>query len=275
MKPSNVFIITELNAVTPPVKILDFGSSTNSIEDIEADTTEVVTRIGTAVGTPQYMSPEQICGMRDFDGGVDVFGCGLILYEMVTGHRPFEAVTTQAIFDQVLRGTYTPATVRNRDLPADVDEILAKALAVDRRERYTTAAFAAALDTVRSSIPTPAGTPSPVTGPNAERLAYLHARFREVAVLHRRAQREPSSSEPSPSPPRPSTSTLEVPATPDADSTGRGRSTPAIPSLAGKGDPEGTATTRRHEPEATLPSIELPTEVRGVPPRGPSRKGRR
>src|SRR5262249_40138316 len=92
-------------------------------------------------GTPAYMSPEQVRGEgHRLDGRSDIFSLGVVLYEMLTGKRPFPGGTTMEILHQVLSAE--PLSPRSQDgtIPAELERICLKALAKRASERYATAA---------------------------------------------------------------------------------------------------------------------------------------
>lgn len=130
MKSGNVMINNDGR-----VKISDFG-----IARIDSST---LTRIGDLVGTPSYMSPEQFRG-EETDGATDLYSIGVIAYELLTGRRPFGG-SLAAIMHQVLNSPPAKPTSLNNKLSPEVDTVLGKALAKDRKDRYQTAAeFSAA-----------------------------------------------------------------------------------------------------------------------------------
>jgi serine/threonine-protein kinase len=121
MKPANV-ILLESGAV----KVADFG-----IARIE---TSELTQAGTVLGTPSYMSPEQFLG-TPVDGRSDIFSCGVILYQFLTGERPFSgAVTT--IMHKVLKEDPLPPSALNTTLPPAWDAVVKKAIAKNPGDRY-------------------------------------------------------------------------------------------------------------------------------------------
>ena len=129
IKPANV-IVLEGGAV----KVADFG-----IARIE---TSELTQAGTVLGTPSYMSPEQFLGMP-VDGRSDLFSSGVILYQFLTGERPFSgAVTT--IMHKVLKEEPLPPSTLNATLPPAWDAVVRKAMAKNPADRYQAAAQFAA-----------------------------------------------------------------------------------------------------------------------------------
>jgi len=129
MKPANV-ILLESGAA----KVADFG-----IARIE---TSELTQAGTVLGTPSYMSPEQFLG-TPVDGRSDIFSCGVILYQFLTGERPFSgAVTT--IMHKVLKEDPLPPSALNSTLPPAWDAVVKKAIAKNPGDRYQRASQFAA-----------------------------------------------------------------------------------------------------------------------------------
>ncbi len=138
LKPDNLF----LPSTGPtPVKLLDFGLS------LHAGSAKV-TRTGAVIGTPRYMAPEQIRSAHGADGRVDVYAMGVILYEMLTGKSPFAASDRGQLLGAVLTGRVRPLDEVRPDLPFDVVDVVERAMAPNRDDRYETpAALAEALIT--------------------------------------------------------------------------------------------------------------------------------
>src|SRR5438552_3537700 len=128
---------------------------------------EHVTEVGLAIGTPEYMSPEQAAGDRELDGRCDVYALACVVYEMLAGEPPFSGNSARAIVARHLSEPPTPLRARRPDAPAAVEQALARALAKDPADRFARVAeFTAALEETR-----PGAVPS------------LVGRTRSIAVL--------------------------------------------------------------------------------------------
>jgi len=122
LKPGNVMVTEE-----DRVKVLDFGLAklryeAEAIEDSEAPTAPA-TEAGRVMGTAPYMSPEQVQG-KAVDHRSDVFSLGIMLYEMVTGDRPFQGDTAAELASSILRDTPASVTERKADLPRDLGRLI-------------------------------------------------------------------------------------------------------------------------------------------------------
>jgi serine/threonine-protein kinase len=147
VKPENVFLSQRVGC--PPIaKILDFGVSKVMAEHAQAGSfSDVeVTRTGVVLGTPYYLAPEQARGERNLDARVDLYACGVMLYEALTGKRPFRAANYNALLIAILTTAPRPAREMRPDLPGGFGRVLDKSIARDPAERFQTALeFQAAL----------------------------------------------------------------------------------------------------------------------------------
>jgi serine/threonine-protein kinase len=126
IKPSNI-LITE----NGQLMLTDFGIA----RVLQAEETLDLTGTGMGIGTPEYMAPEQGLGHK-VDHRADIYALGIILYEMVTGRKPFQADTPMAVVIKQINDPLPRPTQFVPDLPKDVERILLKALAKDPGNRY-------------------------------------------------------------------------------------------------------------------------------------------
>ncbi|MCG6986731.1 MAG: protein kinase [Gemmatimonadetes bacterium] len=129
---------------------------------------QALTQTGLAVGTPQYMSPEQATGENDVDGRTDVYAVGSVLYEMLAGEPPFTGPTAQAVLARSLTEALRPLTATRPGLPARIEAITTKALARSPADRYQTAGALArdlgsALEPSAGDVPASVGAHGPST----------------------------------------------------------------------------------------------------------------
>jgi serine/threonine protein kinase len=127
VKPENVMVDRGLHA-----HLVDFG-----IARFFADTT--LTATGALVGTPMYMSPEQVAGRLDVDHRTDIYSLGLVLYEFLTLRRPITAATREGVLRRILTKPLPPVSWRNRAVPGDLEAVVHRATAKDPDERYGSA----------------------------------------------------------------------------------------------------------------------------------------
>jgi eukaryotic-like serine/threonine-protein kinase len=131
LKPENIFLCRGDDGMVASVKVLDFGVSKLQTEGESLS----LTTTGMVVGTPYYMSPEQVRGMRDLDHRVDVYAMGVVLYELLSGQPPFDAGSYSALMVEI--ATSTPPPLHTLcELDPEVERIVERAMARDREERF-------------------------------------------------------------------------------------------------------------------------------------------
>ena len=141
VKPSNIMVVRDGH-----VKITDFGIARMA-------SSAVRTQTGMVLGSPKYMSPEQVMG-KNIDQRSDIFSLGVMLYEMLTGQAPFNGENVNAIMYQTLNAAPPPPNVLNPGVPEMLNYIVAKALAKPVDDRYQNAKdFAADLRACRDTLP--------------------------------------------------------------------------------------------------------------------------
>ena len=133
LKPANLFLAQRADG-SPLVKVLDFGIAKGVVA--AEGLAPALTQTLVSMGTPLYMSPEQIRSSRHVDARADVWSLGAIFYELLVGRPAFGGNTVTAITAQVLEGHPTPPSELRAGLPGAVDTIVATALAKNPDERY-------------------------------------------------------------------------------------------------------------------------------------------
>jgi len=153
LKPENIMLVTDpaLPGGTRAV-VMDFGLA---LEIVRRPASQKLTAAGIILGTPEFMSPEQIRG-RDLDARSDVYSLALVAFEMFAGRLPFDGDSAQELQIARLRGQPTQLRAVRPELPARLDAALARALAMDPSNRFPSmASFGDALES--STRPTPPG----------------------------------------------------------------------------------------------------------------------
>jgi serine/threonine protein kinase len=128
IKPHNILI-----SVSGDIKIADFGIAAKRSND-----TDGLTATGTIIGTPAYMSPEQYSSTKDVTYQSDIYSLGVVLYEMLTGVRPFKNEYSSDVIEAIARGKYTPVGKYVNKLPLIARRLLAHTFTPSTFRRYNT-----------------------------------------------------------------------------------------------------------------------------------------
>ena len=131
LKPGNVLMAPHPSGEGWIPKVTDFGLA----KALEGDKGVLQTRTGLPMGTPAYMSPEQVRDAKNVDTRTDIFALGCILYELACGQRPFDGKDTWEVFNAVAQGIYTPPRVLKADLPERVANAISGCLVTDMEAR--------------------------------------------------------------------------------------------------------------------------------------------
>ena len=135
VKPDNVFLLRRKDKDF--VKVVDFGiSKSMRSSDVGEDDSPRLTQTGMVLGTPLYMSPEQARGDEELDARIDIYALGVIMYELATGKVPFTGTNYLAIISQVLNDDAPRPRASRPDLSDEFENVVLKALAKDRADRY-------------------------------------------------------------------------------------------------------------------------------------------
>ncbi|AUX33541.1 hypothetical protein SOCE836_057010 [Sorangium cellulosum] len=183
LKPGNLFLTSGPSGV-PVVKVLDFGLSKSAEDAAEED--GKLTASEMMLGSPCYMSPEQVRCTKDVDARTDVWALGIILYQLLTARFPFDAPSVSALFVAIVTDAPRPPRVHRWELPVHLEEVILRCLEKDVQQRlqsvvelsralapYGTEHSARALDQIEAiaagkafpSLPPPPPDPAASTTP--------------------------------------------------------------------------------------------------------------
>lgn len=166
IKPHNIFITEESRGYPLFIKVLDFGVAKMLGDTQVPGSSAALTETGTVIGSPPYMSPEQLEGSKDVDLRADLWSLGVIVYEALTGAQPFVGGSFVAVGAAVLKGKYRPASELRPNLPPSIDDWFAKALSLDPNDRFPSAR--AMVDAFEALDNPPGGSLSPAQGADTE-----------------------------------------------------------------------------------------------------------
>ena len=138
LKPSNLFL-TERPDGTPMVKVLDFGIS-KALHPGERGSQMQMTASAAIMGSPQYMSPEQIRSSKNVDARADVWALGTILHELLTGSPAYVADTVPGLLAMIVADAPPPLSAQRPDAPAELEATILRCLQKDREQRFSSVA---------------------------------------------------------------------------------------------------------------------------------------
>jgi serine/threonine-protein kinase len=151
LKPENVFMVRDQAGMYP--KLLDFGIS-KAVKKRGELRSAVTTEEGYVLGTPEYMSPEQARGLVDIDRRSDLYSLGVVMYEALVGHAPFESTNPGDLLVMVIAGQAKPVVERVPAVGQALSDVIAKAMARDREQRFENAdAMRVAMVAASASLP--------------------------------------------------------------------------------------------------------------------------
>jgi serine/threonine protein kinase/Flp pilus assembly protein TadD len=162
IKPENI-MINQGEAM-----VMDFGIA----KALTAASNDTLTQIGMVVGTPAYVSPEQAAGETEIDGRSDQYSLACVVFEMLSGERPFTGPTAQAILTKRFSEPVPSLKKKLKEVPEETDAAVAKAMAQDAARRFTTSSeFAKAI--VPPTITTPTQIVAPEGAQSVKSIAVL------------------------------------------------------------------------------------------------------
>lgn len=189
LKPDNIFLCQTKDGRPREAKVVDFGISKLAEHTHESGP---VTKTGMAIGTPTYMSPEQLNAPKVADPRFDVYAMGVVLYECLAGYAPYNAEGLLALISQIAAGNAAPPSASTPDVSPALDRIVATAMHVSAEQRFRTMHhFIEALQEVRSTL---LPTCDPANGGRRSGTVLRIATLPELVAPHAAATRLPAGS---------------------------------------------------------------------------------
>ena len=136
LKPGNLFLAEGPDGTTT-IKLIDFGLAL-VLDDHELPG-GALTQTGMVVGSPRYMSPEQLLSSRDVDATTDLWALGVIFYELLTGEHPFDGASVTEICTNIFTKKPYSLLARGANVPAELDNVIVRCLARDKEQRWQSA----------------------------------------------------------------------------------------------------------------------------------------
>jgi serine/threonine protein kinase len=225
LKPDNIFIVHQKGGLKDFVKLIDFGIS--KFENSAEPGSLKVTRLGSLLGTPTYMSPEIARGTAEADARTDIYGLGVIMYEAITRRLPFDGTNLNDLLFKIVEGQAPELHTLVADLDPEFAAMIMRAMAKNPAERFASAnEFLSVLTdwmAMRGIGPIRASAPS---FPSAEGLSELMQRegsgaSRRISAASRTPMENRARSvTPNPTTVTPNPTTERLPATPTMQSKG-------------------------------------------------------
>ena len=251
LKPSNLFLTRSRDGAAV-IKVLDFGISKATLEDLDAVPADILTVSHRLLGSPHYMSPEQARAPGEADVRSDIWSLGVVLYELVLGQRPFRGETPVAVLSSLLNDSVPPLTAEQAQrMPAPLMDIVLRCL-----DRNLEARFANVAELARALLRVAA--PMPHSGLLVQRIEATLALPRAESPLP--AAQSPAPASPPPTSPLP---TSPLPTSPPAIS-------PAPSHLAANSNGTTLVSARTSSGAATTTTQSLESSVSVPMQRGSS-----
>jgi serine/threonine protein kinase len=133
IKPDNLFAVRLPNG-SEWIKLLDFGVAKFRVPP-DSDERQL-TAVGSAVGTPHYMAPEQILSISTLDHRADIYSMGVVAYELLTGQRPYRTGNIAELVTIIARGQPTPPSELRPEVSRDLERVIRRAMALDKENRF-------------------------------------------------------------------------------------------------------------------------------------------